>query len=55
MRYIVGACVCVIAQTMLGGVLYVVGACVCVRAHPMLAGALSGKESMDVRMCATSL
>ena len=56
------------AQTMLGGALYVVGACVCkyfilrgpywcvcVSAHPMLAGVLSGKESMDVRMRATSL
>ena len=51
MRYIVGACVCVSAQTMLGGALYVVGVCVCVSAQTMLGGALY----IDVRMRASSL
>ncbi len=51
MRYIVGACVCLNAQTMLGGALNVVGACVCVSVQTMLGGSLD----IDVSMSATSL
>ncbi len=51
MRYIVGKCVCISAQTMLGGALYLVGVCVCISAQTMLGGALY----IDLRMHATSL